>query len=190
MNHINKNTNFMSLGTTYLNVTRFLWLIAVFGVFAFTGCTTQQGNVDQSPSASAWKNGIRGQWYLTSIDKENFPAEYSVKSLFEEAPPECFVESVWNLPLNGKGSITFTSEGRLCAPGAVRNIQWSIYNPGREGGEPQFQFKKIYPGDNPRNVVTGYRLDLAYADDDQLRMVMLVPLEGRTGRLIFNFIKY
>ncbi|HZH54564.1 MAG TPA: hypothetical protein VFD72_02845 [Sphingobacteriaceae bacterium] len=180
----------MNIGALTLRTTRLLMMMVGIGLFVLTGCTTQQGNVNNSPTASAWKNGVRGQWYLTSIDKENFPAEYVVKSLFDEAPPECFVESVWNLPLNGKGNITFTSEGRLCAPGAVRNIQWSIYNPGRGAGEPQFQFKKIYPGDNPRNVVTGYRLDLAYADDEQLRMVMHVPLDGRTGRLIFNFIKY
>src|SRR5690606_40792246 len=58
------------------------------------------------------------------------------------SPAECFIGSVWNLPNNGNGSITFDADGQLCAPGAVRNIVWSIHNPGKEMGEPQFQFKK------------------------------------------------
>ena len=178
----------MNRGNKHVQFILAFWAVAAF--LFMSGCSTIQGAGGNSPSAREWKNGIRGSWYLARIDKENFPSEYAVKSLFEEAPPECFEESIWNLPANGNGSITFTSEGRLCAPGAIRNIQWTIYNPGAEGGEPQFQFKKIYPGDNPRHVLTGYRLELAYADQETLRMVMLVPLEGRTGRLVFNFIKY
>ncbi|HLW50276.1 MAG TPA: lipocalin family protein [Sphingobacteriaceae bacterium] len=152
------------------------------------GCTSLRRPADGGPSAMEWRNGVKGVWLLTSIDKDNFPAEYAVKSLFEEAPPECFQESTWTLPFNGMGNIRFASEGRLCAPGAVRNIQWSIYYPGNDQGGMQFELKKIYPGDNPKNVLTVYRLDLAYADDKNMRMVMNVPLGGQsTGKLIFNF---
>ncbi|SFB91101.1 hypothetical protein SAMN05421747_10250 [Parapedobacter composti] len=150
-------------------------------------CTPKQAAVGGSPSAAAWRSGVKGQWVLQSIDKESFPAAYSVKTVFEEAPAECFVGSVWNLPNNGKGSITFDAEGKLCAPGAVRNIVWSIYNPGKGIGEPQFQFKKIYPGDKPSNVTAGYRLDLAYADADQMVLRMPLQLDGNTGYLVFNF---
>jgi len=150
-------------------------------------CSSQQGAVEGAPSAAAWRSGVKGQWVLQSIDKENFPTAYSVKSVFEEAPAECFIGSVWNLPNNGKGTITFDAEGKLCAPGAVRNIVWSIYNPGKTGGQPQFQFKKIYPGDKPSNVTAGYRLDLSYADADQLVLRMPLDLEGKTGYLVFNF---
>lgn len=164
-------------------------MIAALAVWLLAGCTTLKSPADGSPTALEWKNGVKGTWLLTSIDKDHFPPEYSVKSLFEEAPPECFLQSTWHLPANGMGQIRFASEGRLCAPGAVRNIQWSIYNPGRDQGELQFQLKKIYPGDNPKNVLTGYRLDLAYADQETLRMVMDVPLSGVTGKLIFHFKK-
>lgn len=162
---------------------------AVLGLIVFQGCTAIQGGVNNGPSAAAWKNGVRGTWQLSSIEKENFPADYVVKSLFDEAPPECFTESVWTLPSHGAGSITFTSAGRLCAPGAVRNIEWSIYNDAQDGTGPFFQFKKIYPGDNPRHVLTGYRMVLAYADEQVMRMVMQVPLDGQMGRLVFNYTK-
>lgn len=155
-----------------------------------TACTAQQGAVNGSPSAAAWRNGVKGQWVLKSVDKENFPEAYSVKTIFEEAPAECFIGSVWNLPNNGNGSITFDADGQLCAPGAVRNIVWSIHNPGKEMGEPQFQFKKIYPGDKPSNVTAGYRLDLAYADAEKLVLRMPLDLDGQTSHLVFNFVRY
>jgi len=153
------------------------------------GCTSLRRPADGGPSASEWRNGVKGVWLLTSIDKDNFPMESAVKSLFEEAPPECFLESTWTLPFNGMGNIRFAAEGRLCAPGAVRNIQWSIYYPDKDEGVMQFELKKIYPGDNPKNVLTVYRMDLAYADDKNMRMVMNVPMAQSTGKLIFNFKK-
>src|SRR5690606_24665900 len=158
-----------------MNRSFFLLTAFLVSVIFSTSCSSQQGAVDSGPSAAAWKRGVKGQWVLHSIDKENFPSAYSVKSVFEEAPAECFVGSVWNLPNNGKGSITFDAEGTLCAPGAVRNIVWSVYNSRQENVPPQFQFKKIYPGDKPSNVTAGYRLDLSYADGDQL--VLRMPLD-------------
>lgn len=166
-----------------------LGLTTFLAVMFFASCQTTGESVNTSPSATAWKNGVKGAWVLNTIDKENFPKDYVVKTIFEEAPPECFVGSVWYLPSNGKGHITFESEGILCAPGAVRNIQWSIFNPGRDGGNPQFQFKKIYPGDHPKNVIAGYRLELSFADEHSLVMRMPVELGTSTGFLVFRFIR-
>lgn len=169
-------------------------IIAAGSLSFFPGCKTQQQNAQESvntaPSASAWKNGIKGTWVLDKIEKENFPSDFTVKTLFEEAPPECFIGSIWTLPANGKGNITFDAEGTLCAPGAVRNIRWSIWNPGKNEGEPEFQFKKIYPGDKASQVLSGYRLELGYADENRVVMKMPVSMEGRVGKLVFNFIKY
>src|SRR5690606_22343044 len=110
-------------------------------------CSSQQGAVEGAPSAAAWRSGVKGQWVLQSIDKENFPTAYSVKSVFEEAPAECFVGSVWDIPNDGQWTIKLDAEGILCAPGAVRGIGLSISKPFKTGGQPQLQFKKIYPGD-------------------------------------------
>ena len=170
-----------------MNKTLLSLVVLLTASFLFTSCSSQQGAVAGAPSAAAWRKGVKGQWVLYSVDKENFPTAYSVKTIFEEAPAECFIGSVWNLPNNGRGSITFDAEGTLCAPGAVRDIVWSIYNPGRGNGEPRFQFKKNYPGDKPSNVTAGYRLDLSYADSDQLILRMPLDLDGQTGHLVFNF---
>jgi len=142
------------------------------------------------PSAGDWKGAVKGKWILNSIDRENLPQDYTVKTVFEEAPPECFIGSVWTLPSSGKGTIGFSADGRLCAPGALRNIVWSIYNPGKGMGEPEFQFKKIYAGDKASNVLTGYRLNLSYTDGEKL--VLRLPLNNvAQGKafLVLNFTK-
>jgi len=147
--------------------------------------SVQQSN--DGPSASAWKSAVKGQWVLNSVDRENLPQSYTVKTVFEEAPPECFIGSIWNLPANGKGTISFSADGRLCAPGAVRNVVWSIYNPGKGMGEPQFQMKKVYAGEKASAVQTGYRLHLAYTDGNSLILRMPVSTDSGNSFLVFNF---
>lgn len=143
------------------------------------------------PTASQWKAGVKGKWVLNSVERQDIPQSYTIKNIFDEAPVDCFVGSVWNLPGgNQRGSITFNTSGTLCANGAVRTIVWSIYNPGKMGGNPEFQFKKIYAGDKASNVTSGYRLDLTYADESRLEMKMPIALnDGKTGYLLLNFAK-
>lgn len=143
------------------------------------------------PTASQWKAGVKGKWVLKSVVRENIPDSYTIKNIFDEAPVDCFIGSIWNLPGgNQRGSISFNSSGTLCADGAVRTIVWSVYNPGNMGGEPEFQFKKIYAGDKASNVTSGYRLGLSYADEGKLVMKMPVSLnDGSTGYLVFTFDK-
>src|SRR3546814_3855297 len=100
-----------------MNKTLFFFVALLSASFLLTSCTAQQGAVDGAPSAASWRKGVKGQWVLYSIDKENVPTAYSVKTIFEEAPAECFVGSVWNLPNNGKGSITFAiGRAHVCTP--------------------------------------------------------------------------
>ena len=144
------------------------------------------------PSASQWRSGVKGTWVLNSVTRQDIPASYTIKNIFDEAPVDCFIGSVWNLPGgNYRGSITFNADGTLCANGAVRTIIWSIYNPGKLGGEPEFQFKKLYAGDKASNVTSGYRLGLSFADESSLVLKMPVDLDnGNTGHLIFNFSRF
>lgn len=143
------------------------------------------------PSASQWRSGVKGTWVLNSVTRQDIPDSYTIKNIFDEAPVECFIGSVWHLPGgNYRGSISFNSSGTLCADGAVRTIIWSIYDPGKMGGEPEFQFKKLYAGDKAANVTSGYRLGLSFADQESLVLKMPIPLDnGSKGHLVFNFSK-
>ncbi|HLQ99768.1 MAG TPA: hypothetical protein VK102_05275 [Sphingobacterium sp.] len=169
--------------------------------FLFTGCGAQKkstlGNGPSSaaekrgPSASEWKAGVKGVWILKSIEREDVPKAYTIKNIFDEAPVNCFLESIWNLPGgNHHGSISFNAEGQLCADGAQREIVWSIYDSKLEGEQPQFQLKKVYPGEKAKDVTNGYRLDLSYADEHSLEMRMPIPLDDGTGNLVFTFERY
>lgn len=154
----------------------------------FISACSSSRQTGSSPSTGQWKRGVRGQWVLNAVEKQNFPAGASVKRIFDEAPIECFIGSTWNLVANGNGGITFAANGELCAPGATRDIFWSIYTP--EGGEAQFQFKKLYPGERAKNVTEGYRLDLAYADEQTLTLQMPVNVGGSGDAFLeFQFTK-
>jgi len=158
-----------------------------FAMLFLYGCSAQRGST--SPSASSWRNGVKGQWTLNSISKLDFPSGASVKSIFDEAPIECFIGSTWNLTGSGKGTITFSSDGSLCAPGAVRDIYWSINKEENSDGA-QFQFKKIMPGDRAKDVTVGYRLDLVNANESGMTMRMPLDVGGTNpGYLIFDFSK-
>ncbi|MFZ4862486.1 hypothetical protein ACL9RF_09900 [Sphingobacterium sp. Mn56C] len=143
------------------------------------------------PSASQWRAGVKGAWVLNSVTREDIPNTYTIKNIFDESPVDCFIGSEWNLPGgNQRGTITFNATGTLCANGAVRTIVWSIFDATKVGGQPQFQFKKLYAGDKASNVTSGYRLDLSFADQQNLVMKMEVPLDnGKIGYLVFNFTK-
>ncbi|MFD1769389.1 hypothetical protein [Sphingobacterium suaedae] len=140
------------------------------------------------PSASQWRSGLKGKWVLNSVDREDIPAAYTIKNIFDEAPVDCFLGSVWTLPGgNYRGNITFNAAGTLCADGAVRTIVWSVYDSKANDQHPQFQFKKIYSGEKAANVTSGYRLNLSYSDGQSLVMRMPIPLDNGTGNLVFNF---
>lgn len=164
--------------------------IKVFSLVAFVtlflgACSAQRGNT--STSAGAWKSAVKGQWILTSIQEENFPRGASVKTIFDEAPKDCFIGSQWNLIPSGKGAITFTETGTLCAPGSVRQIFWSIIKD-EMNQTVGFQFKKILPGDKAKDVTVGYRLELESAGDGRMTMRMPVDVgNSEGGYLIFNF---
>src|SRR5690606_33112147 len=146
--------------------------------------------VNDGPSASQWRSGLKGKWVLNSVDREDIPAVYTIKNIFDEAPVDCFLGSVWTLPGgNYRGSIAFNASGTLCADGAVRTIVWSVYDDKNDNAQPEFQFKKIYAGESPKNVTSGYRLDLSYSDGQSLVMRMAIPLDEGSGNLVFNFTK-
>ena len=161
----------------------------VIALIVFVSACSSSRQTTSSPTSGQWKGGVKGQWVLNSVEKKNFPSGANVKRIFDEAPIDCFIGSTWNLIANGKGAITFSANGELCAPGATRDIFWSIYKP-EGGGESQFQFKKLYPGEKAKNITEGYRLDLAYADEQTLTLHMPVNVDGNSDSFLeFKFSK-
>jgi hypothetical protein len=71
--------------------------------------------------------------------------------------------------------------------GTSQTIYWSVYNGGTTG--TQFQFKKIYQGDKPKNVAEGYRLDIASNDGKSMVLKSAVDVGGTNGYIIYSFTK-
>ena len=175
---------------------RILSIVSLLAVIIFVascgaqrkGSTTTGDGGSDGPTASQWRSGVKGTWVLNSVERQDIPQAYTIKNIFDEAPVDCFIGSVWSLPTgNYRGSITFNTSGTLCADGAVRTIIWSIYDP-KNGAQPEFQFKKLYAGDKASNVTSGYRLNLSFADENSLVMRMPINLDnGSTGSLVFKF---
>lgn len=81
----------LSLATVFATVTLFSCGAQKQGTS--TGNPSSNTSAASGPSASDWKSAVKGTWTLNTIDRENLPSSFTIKSVFEEAPAECFVGS-------------------------------------------------------------------------------------------------
>jgi hypothetical protein len=118
-----------------------------------------------------------GTWTITSVTYEGIIAN-AVSKVFDQASPNAFVGSTWQLTNSGNGLYTL-------ANGTSQSIYWSYYNPGN-GVQPQFQFKKVYEGDKVKNIDSGYRISIGNIDGST--MTLKVPVTAN-GYVVYSFIK-
>ncbi|MCL8000724.1 hypothetical protein M8994_21275, partial [Brucella sp. 21LCYQ03] len=117
-----KNIKFSIMRKQVISILSLLAIVFVFGSCGAPRKSAGSATAESGPTAAQWRAGVKGKWVLNTVDREDIPAAYTVKNIFDEAPVECFVGSIWELPTgNYRGSIEFRSEGTLCANGAVRN---------------------------------------------------------------------
>lgn len=140
----------------------------------FFSCTTSKNATNLKPTRSH----LAGTWTISDISVD-MPATYHVTNVFDEAPYADFKGSTWNLIRNGKGSFTLTN-------GTKENIYWSIYG---SGANAEFQFKKLN-GMKPRNVETGYRLQLGPISSNSFTAKSIINADnGSTGSITYTFTK-
>jgi hypothetical protein len=118
-----------------------------------------------------------GTWTISNVSYEGIIGN-AVSKVFDQASPNAFVGSTWQLTNSGNGLYTLPD-------GTSQSIYWSYYNPGG-GVQPQFQFKKVYQGDKIKNIDSGYRLNIGNADGQTL--TLKVPVTS-TGYVVYSFIK-
>jgi hypothetical protein len=92
-----------------------------------------------------------------------------------------FIGSTWVLTNSGNGQYTLTD-------GTSQSIYWSYNNPGN-GVTPSFQFKKVYQGDKPKNVDTGYNLIIGGNDGTIMVLKTPIAMGNSTGYVVYNFTK-
>ena len=156
--------------------TAFVFVIAVI----FSACSATKNG-----SGSVSRGKISGNWVVNSVTLEGLLTG-SVQSVFNTAPYKCFQGSIWQLTNSGSGSFTLNNLATDCPQGLTQNIYWSFSN-GASG--PEFQFKKLYDKDKPKNVEEGYRLLVTAADGNSLTLKSPVSYGGKTGYVVYNFVK-
>lgn len=127
------------------------------------------------------RGDVTGTWVLNDITYEGIP-QASVKSLFGEAAPNCFVGGTWRLTNSGNGSYSLPGGGNCAA--RTQSIYWSASVP-----DQTFQFKKIYEGDKAKNVTEGYRLVLSTSSKESLVIKSPVEYGNSTAYIVLHFAK-
>ncbi|RKR85297.1 hypothetical protein BDD43_5561 [Mucilaginibacter gracilis] len=143
-------------------------------IILVTGCTVV------NKTAGVDRSKFVGTWTITSVTYEGILGN-AVSKVFDQASPNAFVGSTWQLTNSGNAVYTLTD-------GTAQSIYWSYYNPGA-GEQSMFQFKKVYQGDKVKNIDSGYRLVIANIDNSSMTLKVPVNADGRAAYVVYSFIK-
>jgi hypothetical protein len=109
----------------------------------------------------------------------NLPEGFKITDVFDEASATDFQGSTWNLIKNGNGSFTLNN-------GTKENIYWGVDG---KGDNAQFTFKKLN-GMKPRNVESGYKLNLGPISSDSFTATSVINAgSDSTGTITYTFTK-
>ncbi len=148
--------------------------IIAFVLVLATGCSVV------NKTAGVDRSRFVGTWTVNNVGFENMIGN-AVTKIFDQPPQKAFVGSTWILTNSGNGQYTLTD-------GTIQSIYWSYNNPGA-GATPVFQFKKVYQGDKPKNVDSGYILTIGSNDGTTMILKTPIALGNSTGYVVYNFTK-
>jgi len=128
---------------------------------------------------------MRGDWAVTNVSVEGINQSYVDVTVFDEGNSKCYEGSSWHLVQNNAtGNYTFNAGGN-CPSGTIK-IKWFITD---ENGQYYFNFKKIYEGEKPKNVVDGYKLRVASNTGSTIVLVQDLMFEGKPISVSYTFQK-
>jgi hypothetical protein len=153
-------------------------VIAILIGIVFNSCSTTQKVMSNTAGASRGK--FVGTWVCNTVTFQDIIGG-AVSKVFDQASPAAFENSTWVLTNSGNGQYTL-------ANGTSQSIFWSYNNPGN-GVEPTFQFKKIFQGDKPKNVDTGYNLIIGSIDSKGMVLKSPVTIGSKIGYVVYTFTK-
>jgi len=154
-------------------------LITALAIIIFTSCSV-------SKEARSMKRNIKGDWVLETITAEGITGVVKTR-IFNEADLGCFIGSEWNfIANNSMGTYTLVDKSKNCTQ-LKRFIRWSIYEP--ENAAKEFQFKRLDDNKNAMDNGDGYRLTVIEVNTNNLKLRSDVSFDGKSGALIYNFVK-
>lgn len=149
--------------------------ILLLAISTLISCST----VKKLPATVAGSSRARfvGTWTLTAVTYDGL-IPGSVQMVFDQAPPDAFNGSTWNLTNSGNGTYSLTN-------GVVQKIFWSYNNTNGE----IFQFKQLYQGDKASKVQDGYQLLVSGIDANQMTLRLPVSVGDKTAYVVLSFSK-
>ena|SRR5690242_349127 len=151
-----------------------LIIISIIFTVVLLGCSSSKNATNLKPNRSH----LSGTWTITDVNV-NLPEGFKITDVFDEASAADFKGSTWNLIKNGNGSFTLDN-------GTKENIYWGVDG---KGDNAQFEFKKLN-GMKPRNVESGYKLNLGPISSDSFTATSVINASSdSTGTITYTFTK-
>ncbi|MCG6189556.1 lipocalin family protein [Maribellus maritimus] len=129
------------------------------------------------------QKGLKGDWTLSSVttDKGNI---VSIKTLFNQASPDCFEGSSWSFVSNNNSG-TYNFEGANC-DNSTHSIKWFMEE---NDDEVFFLWKFIPEGMKPKDVTAGYKLKLLSESETEFVLAQDASFEGNMMTIYYQFVK-
>lgn len=129
---------------------------------------------------------LKGNWTLDRISYPDSEGIFKVE-LFDDASASCFAGSEWEfIPNNNHGSYTINSAD--CMAG-TRQFIFDVIEIVPDSGIFDFTLKPYGEDENPRQIGTGYRLNLVSLDGNSMVWEQIVSLEGKPFTIRMHFSK-
>lgn len=128
---------------------------------------------------------MRGNWTVSDVSVDGINQSYVDVTVFDEANSKCFEGSNWYLVQNN-ASGNYTLNGGGDCPSVTTKVKWFVTD---ENGQMYFNFKKVYEGEKPKNVVDGYKMRVASNTGSTIVLVQDLMFEGKPISVNYTFQK-
>lgn len=128
---------------------------------------------------------MRGNWTVSDVSIDGINQSYVDVKVFDEANSKCFEGSSWYLVQNNATG-NYTLNGGGDCPSATTKVKWFITE---ENGQMFFNFKKVYEGEKPKNVVDGYKMRVSSNTGSTIVLAQDLMFEGKPISVNYTFQK-
>jgi hypothetical protein len=145
---------------------------------AFTSCNNSKVLADNEKL-------MRGDWTVTDVSVDGINESYVDITVFDQAKSQCYEGSTWHLVQNN-ASGNYTLNGGSGCPSETTKIKWFVTE---SNGQYYFNFKKIYEGEKPKNVVDGYKMRVASNTGSSIILQQEMMFEGKPISVFYTLSK-
>lgn len=147
-------------------------------LLALTSCTNTKVLADNEKL-------MRGDWVITNVSVDGINQSYVDVTVFDEANSQCYNGSTWHLVQNNASGNYTINAGGDC-PSSTSKIKWFITE---ENGQSYFNFKRIYEGEKPKNVLDGYKMRVLSNTGSSFTLRQDLLFEGKQIGVNYTFTK-